>query len=98
MNAEREKVDVLAVMDKAFSVVRDTLEPPTDAQMEAARNAVAELIEADHEYEAARSDWDNATGGDPEALSDESWKRISERYERALMRRIHAIERIGSKP
>ena len=46
MTTEREKIDVLRVMDRAFAVVRDTLEPPADVEMEAARVAVAELIEA----------------------------------------------------
>lgn len=60
-----------------------------------ARDAVAELVAADHEYDAASRDWEQATAGDPGDLSEESWRRIADRFEEATMRRIAALDRIG---
>lgn len=58
---------------------------------------VAELIEADHEYEAARRDWDHVTAHDPEETSDETWRQVADRYEAAVMRRAAALARVGGE-
>lgn len=59
-----------------------------------ARSDIAELIEADVEYDAANRDWERATSNDPEELSDETWRRIADRFEAAVMRRIAALARV----
>jgi len=56
--------------------------------------AVAELIDADLEYEGARRDWDDVTAHDPEETSDETWRRVADRYEAAVMRRATALARV----
>ena len=49
-----ERIDVLAVMDAAIARLPDSEAAPLDE----ARAAVAELIEADKEYDAALTSWD----------------------------------------
>jgi hypothetical protein len=65
------------------------------ARLRESRAAVAELIDADKEYDAAFRDWERATSDDPRKLSDERWRAIADRYEAAIMRRIAALARCG---
>lgn len=88
-------MDVLLVID---SVTNNVLRPNGGAyveELEEARAAIAELIEADKEFDAAHRDWEHVTAHDPQETSDEDWKRIADRFEAATMRRIAAIARVG---
>lgn len=69
-------------------------EPIGITEFRATRNAVAELIAADDEYEAARRDWDHVTAHDPEETSDETWRRVADRFEAAVMRRAAALANV----
>lgn len=94
-------VDVRKAMQNAGAVIdayivevaggSDCTAAMVSEQLEAARAAVAELIEADMEYEKARRDWDHVTAHDPEETSDETWRRVADRFERAVMRRAAAL-------
>lgn len=88
-----ERIDVLAVMGRAHAHLDPQRESLRDDLIEACA-AVAELIEADKEYDAARRDWDHVTAHDPEETSDETWRRVSDRFEVALMRRVAALARV----
>lgn len=106
MNAETKHggpVDVLAVLEcAAETLVRmkgaganaRLVHVQRDALNEASA-AVAELIKSDHEYDAARVEWDNAIAGDPSGLSDKDWQRIATRFEEACVHRIAALARVG---
>lgn len=86
-------VDVLAVMDRAAD--RAALLPELAYDLTNARAAIAELIEADREFDAAHHDWEHVTAHDPQETSDEDWRRIADRFEAATMRRIAALARVG---
>jgi len=86
MSAET-KVDVLAVMDRAAGLHWDHEENADAEDMEAARAAVAELIEADREYDEARAEMDRRRNDITPLL----WNR----WVRALDRRAEALARIG---
>ena len=98
-----ERIDVSAVLanvqdihERIARVFPDMDSPESVvADLKKARAAVAELIEADHEYEAARRDWDHVTAHDPEETSDETWRQVADRYEAAVMRRAAALARVG---
>lgn len=104
MNTNETKVDVLAVMDAAASRSQERAasiggdswihQQSADA-MRQARAAVAELIEADREYDEANSDWEEVTSIDPAETDDETWRLVSDRFEAAIMRRMNALYRIG---
>lgn len=57
MDIEMQKVDVLAVMDDAATWCKSKSAVASDLNLRAARTIVAELIEADREYDKARSEW-----------------------------------------
>lgn len=102
-------VDVLAVMDAAIAAAHSRLkDAQTEGTVAAsafrssqldgilqARAAIAELIEADREFDAAHHDWEHVTAHDPQETSDEDWRRIADRFEAATMRRIAALARVG---
>jgi ATPase subunit of ABC transporter with duplicated ATPase domains len=90
-----ERIDVLSVMGAAVALLACESYPETSKEVDEARTAVAELIEADHEYEAARRDWDHVTAHDPEETPDETWRQVADRYEAAVMRRAEALARVG---
>jgi len=93
MNTNETKVDVLAVMDAARWCPR--MQPQIAVELGQARAAVAELIEADREYDEANSDWEEVTSRDPAETDDETWRLVSDRFEAAVMRRMNALDRIG---
>lgn len=66
--------------------------------LDAAIFCVAELIDANREYDAARREYDRITSIDPSDMSGEDLGRISSRFEAAIMRRIAAVERMGDEP
>lgn len=57
--------------------------------------AVAELIAANIEYDAARRDWDNARYEGPENLRAGAMKLVASRYENAIARRAAALAAVG---
>ena len=94
-------VDVLAVLDATI------LAAEADARMyklddaakavavfKATRAAVAELIEADKEYDEARRWWDQGCYVGWDGVSDETRKTTAERFEAALYRRFAALARV----
>lgn len=89
------KVDVLAVMDaeieraggEAFPVGRTLI---------AARAVVAELIEADREYDAARHNEWVISQSDDYAFTNGKTQLAAERTRLATERRSAALARIGS--
>lgn len=91
-------VDVLAVMDAIANGVHPTRHATEYVALTNARAAVAELIEADKEYDEARADFDSAfrpathtnTGRAPK----HSDPRVV-RYHVAVMRRAAALARVG---
>jgi hypothetical protein len=94
MSAQR--LDVLAVMDECALAFESQGGNPVFLRQ--ARDAVRELVEADREYDDARKDWDDATSEGADLLSDDDWRRIADRHEAAIMRRIAALERFGGTP
>ena len=101
MNTNETKVDVLAVIDAATVFLQRPFLARNDELWRAeeslrkARAAVAELIEADREYDEANSDWEEVTSRDPAETDDETWRLVSDRFEAAVMRRMNALDRIG---
>jgi ATPase subunit of ABC transporter with duplicated ATPase domains len=95
MNTNETKVDVLAVMDEW---IKQAATPANDVRMNLelrqARAAVAELIEADREYDEANSDWEEVTSRDPDETDYDTWRRVSDRFEDAVMRRAAAMARL----
>lgn len=92
-----EQASVLAVMDargRQGCACTNCGHAKRAAEMRDARAAVAELIEADKEYDKARRDWDHVTTHDPEETSDETWQRVADRFERAVIRRGDALARV----
>ena len=61
----------------------------------AALSAIRELVEADREYDEANNDWEQVTSRDPDETDDETWRRVSDRFEAAIMRRIDALNSVG---
>jgi hypothetical protein len=91
-------VGVLAAMHNASFELRTVAtgnEGKAANNLDAARAVVAELIAADHEYDAAQRDWEHLTSSDPESFSREDLARIADRYEAATMRRIAALAAVG---
>lgn len=88
--ANELNVDVLAVMDAAI----DRVARPHEAGLHAARAAVAELIEADKEYDRASRAWDDGRFTDWEGISNESQQKICADFENAIMRRHDALARV----
>ena len=94
MSAET-KVDVLAVLNEAARHADGGGAPLNGDAIRQARAAVADLIEADLEYDEANSDWGEVTSRDPDETDDETWRLVSDRFEAAVMRRMNALDRIG---
>lgn len=96
MNTNETKVDVLGAL-REFATKRDPFGSTDEAMRKyiEARDALAELIEADREYDEANSDWDQVTSRDPDEADGETWRRVSARFEAAVMRRVCALDRIG---
>ena len=67
-----KQVDVLAVLDETYGL----LAGPAAEQLEAARAAVAELIEADEEYDAARREEHAAEEADDDELQCNAVRRM----------------------
>lgn len=89
-------VDVLAVMDSMTVWARLRADPAWAAKAEEARAAVAELIVADTELDAAIAAYDNAItimmgGVDYVSPSDPA----VERFDAAKARRAAALARVG---
>lgn len=101
MRESRETRNALAADRGAIAVLRDSRRRVRMGSLKAALrldlaiSAIVELIEADHEYESARRDWDHVTAHDPEETSDETWRRVADRFEAAVMRRIAALRAVG---
>lgn len=55
------------------------------------------LLAADVEYDAANRDWEQATSHDPGDISDAQWKKIADRFERAIMHRLEVMDGIQSR-
>jgi hypothetical protein len=102
-----QPVNVLAVMRHAASAMHGAADDGADTRRYAnalheARDAVAELIAADREYDAAKTrriEADNRiTSGD---RSDDAFRRQAaahHAYDRAVARRAAAIARTGAAP
>lgn len=96
-------VDVLAVMEREARVANayrresgaDLLAADAAQEAEEARAAVAELIEADKEYDKASRHFDDGRFSDWDGISDESRMAIAERFEAAAVRRAAALARVG---
>ncbi len=84
-------MDVLAVLLQAETRCGPAL---AEAVLEV-RSAVIELLAADREYDAANRDWEHFTSLDPDDFSAEDWKRVADRFEEAVMRRIAALAKFG---
>jgi hypothetical protein len=91
VNAQTKAADVLAVMEEAARSLWVEGEPvnPHAAGLIRVRIAVAELIEADKEYDAARADFDRC------ALYRPEWRRICLRLDNAVALRRAALARVG---
>jgi hypothetical protein len=96
------KVDVLAILDL---IAQLPTHPPKDERnlraLEVAklnaptvRAAVADLIEADHEYDAARAEWLRVR----DLAADAHYLTVLGRYDKAKDRRAAALARIGGAP
>jgi len=57
--------------------------------------AVAELVEADREYDKARRAWDDGTYSEWEGISDRTRMKVAADFEAALVRRVNALARFG---
>lgn len=85
-----ERIDVLAVMQKAeYDYLEDGFREAADA-MGLARAAVAELIEADKEYDAANEEITAQTDDE-----DGMYSLALERLRLASSRRAVALARVG---
>lgn len=86
---------VVSMLDGFVAYLRDIDASVSERSLCSLRNAVAELIAADHEYDDSLREWDHSTAIDPEEISDETMLRIADRFERAVNRRAVALARIG---
>lgn len=88
MNTNETKVDVLGVL-REFATKRDPFGSTDEAMRKyiETRNAVAELIEADREYDYTRAEMDRC----PISITPLLWNR----WVHALNRRAAALARIG---
>lgn len=98
-----ERVDVLAVIAKHQRRAAFNGNPSEADELCEARAAAAELIEADHEYDAAQEEIaSNQAPGDPQ--TPEQWMAYSrhldakERLRKANSRRAVALARVGAAP
>lgn len=87
-------VDVLKAMRVAEAYCYDAGASSAAKNLRAASDAVAELIEADKEYDAARRWWDQGCYTGWDGVSDETRKTTAARYEAALSRRAAALARV----
>lgn len=62
-----------------------------------AQARVDELIAADREYDEANRDWEHCTNHDPSEFSEETWRRVADRFEAAVMRRLRALDAIAPR-
>jgi hypothetical protein len=83
-----QAVDVLAVMERAESVLWGINHNGDAEDTEKARAAVAELVKADREYDEARESLDNARNT---SAGTECWNRLII----AKKKRAAALARIG---
>lgn len=91
-----DRIDVLAVLDTVIDAcVCGDHNCEGCLRLIDSRLAIAELIEADREFDAAHHDWEHVTAHDPQETSDEDWRRIADRFEAATMRRIAALANVG---
>lgn len=89
-------VDVLAVLDALSAVLNHPRSAVEWQKLQPVRAAVAELIEADKEYDAAENE---AVAHHVSALKqDEAWRKaqsaIDDRCDRAISRRAAALARV----
>lgn len=81
-----EKIDVLAVMDRMERAARNVFHSVLPADVAEARAAVAELIEADREYDAAFADELESRDWDANTVKLARRKAARERRTAALAR------------
>lgn len=89
-----ERIDVLDVMQRAslrLAELSQGCKTATEAALQEARSAMAELIEADREYDAARLEYQRARRGMlPHEGADEKIRFLA-----ADARRAAALARVG---
>ena len=88
-------VDVREVMLTANEILAGNGSYIIAERLGEASGAVAELIEADREFDKASRAWDDARFSDWEGISDESRLQMAESYEAAAVRRADALARVG---
>lgn len=97
---QKAGVDVLAMLDRHAVGLRTAprltvkQDERVSDELREARAAVAELIEADKEYNIAKQCWDVAKSS-PDGLSEGLRTRLFDEYEVAIARRADALARVG---
>lgn len=86
------RVDVLRVLEYAATILAAYRYSGTANDMDAARAAVAELVAADEEYDAALAEQDASASYDSEGASVP--RAVYERMQAATERRATALSRV----